>query len=100
MKAQTTTNPIQENQQANPSTAEVQSTENPPTEEHQTLQQKTTSVPIGSVVVHKSKHKRKRKEKKKKEQQQKQQEPTSIHLHQLGLTSVVDTPKLKDGELN
>ena len=51
-------------------------------------------------MVHKSKHKSKRKEKKKKEQQQKQQTPTAIHLHQLGLTSVVETQKLRDGDLD
>ena len=51
-------------------------------------------------MVHKSKHKSKRKEKKKKEEHQKQQTLTTIHLHQLGSTSAVETPKLKYGELD
>ena len=63
-------------------------------------QQQETSVLSGSIVVHHSKNKRKRKEKKKKEQQQTQQIPMVIHLHQLGLTTAVDTPKLRYGELN
>ena len=51
-------------------------------------------------MVHKSKHKSKRKEKKKKEEQQKQRTLTTIHLNQLGSTSAVETPKLRDGELD
>ena len=51
-------------------------------------------------MVHKSKHTSKRKETKKKEEQQKQQTPTTIHLHQLGSTSAIETPKLRDGELD
>ena len=100
MEAQTTTNPIQETQQANPIAAKVQSTENPPTEEQQKPQQKPTSIPTGSEVVHKSKHKSERKEKKKKEHCQPQQVPTMIHLQQLGSISTVETLKLRDGELD
>ena len=52
------------------------------------------------MVIHKSKLKGKRKEKNKIEQQQTHHLTTVIHLHQLGLTTVVDTPKLRDGELD
>ena len=48
-------------------------------------------------MVHKSKHKSKRKEKKKKEEQQKLK---VIHLHQVGLNSIIETPKLIYGELD
>ena len=51
-------------------------------------------------MVHNLKHKSKRKENKKKEEQQKQQTLTTIHLHQLGSTFAVQTPKLRDGELD
>ena len=52
------------------------------------------------MVTHHSKHKSKNKEKNKREQHHTQQGPTIIHLHQLVSTNVVDTPKLRDGELD
>ena len=63
-------------------------------------------VPVGVEVVHQSRHKQKRKDKKRKEQEQQltqsasQQIPKVIHLHQLGSTTTVKTPKLWDGELD
>ena len=87
------TSSTQEVQKKIPPTNEVH-----PNEDEQLGNQPPENQPQAEQQAYRYKHKRKRKDKKKKEHH-KEQRLTVIHLSQLGLTTTINTAKLRDGEL-